>query len=73
MTKHTLNFTDFETCLLIDALNSVIYESPTDQHAQTRITRKLTKWLDHKDIEVEPAMRFKMSHGPDGDMRLSRQ
>jgi len=67
-----MNLTDHETRLLIDALNSVIYQSPTDQHAQTRITRKLTKWLDHKDIEVEPAVRFKMSHGPDGDVRLSR-
>ena len=67
-----MNLTDHETRLLIDALNSVIYQSPTDQHAQTRITRKLTKWLDHKDIKVEPEMRFKMSHGPDGDVRLSR-
>jgi len=67
-----MKLTDHETRLLLDALNSVIYHSPTDQHAQTRITRKLTKWLDHEDIEVEPAMRFKMSYGPDRDVRLTR-
>jgi len=47
-----MTLTDDETRLLLDALNSVIYQSPTDQHAQTRITRKLTKWLDHIDIEA---------------------
>lgn len=67
-----MKLTDHETRLLLDALNSVIYQSPTDQQAQTRIARKLTKWLDHKDIEVEPAMRFKMSYGLDGDVRLTR-
>ena len=46
-----MNLTDYETRLMLDALNSVIYQSPTDQHAQIRITRKLTKWLDHIDIE----------------------
>ena len=46
-----MNLTDHETRLMLDALNSVIYQSSTDQHAQTRITRKLTKWLDHKDIK----------------------
>ena len=67
-----MTLTDDETRLLLDALNSVIYQSPTDQHAQTRITRKLTKWLDHKDIKVEPEVRFKMSRGPDGDVRLAK-
>ena len=67
-----MKLTDHETRLLLDALTSVIYQSPSDQHAQTRITRKLTKWLDHIDIEVEPAIRFKMSYGPDGDVRLAR-
>ena len=67
-----MKLTDHETRLLIDAINSVIFETRSDQNVQTRITRKLTRWLDHVDCEVEPAMRFTMSYGPDGDLRLSR-
>jgi len=36
-----MKLTDHETRLIIDALNGVIYQSPNDQQAQTRVIRKL--------------------------------
>ena len=39
--EYQMKLTDHETRLMIDALNSVIYQSPNDQQAQTRVIRKL--------------------------------